>query len=75
MNKDFKVSVSREEFQELFVDLELYFIQPIDDALAMANIKANEIDLIAPMGAGTRVPRLQQLLQDYFKRFFSKLES
>lgn len=65
--KDFSLKILRDKFQELFADIESRFIQPIDDALTMASMKAEEIDMIVPMGAGTRVPRLKQLFQDYFK--------
>lgn len=45
--------------------LEPHYMQPITDALKMAEMSIDKVDLVVLMGAGTRVPRLQELLQDY----------
>jgi len=45
--------------------LEEHYMQPITDALKMAEMGIDKVDLVGLMGAGTRVPRLQELLQDY----------
>lgn len=48
----------------MFTDLEQRFIKVLDDALLMANVDIDQIKLVIPMGAGTRVPRLQQIIQN-----------
>lgn len=54
----------------MFKDYEVQFLQPIADALRMADLTTDRIDQIVLLGAGTRVPRIQQLLQDFFKGYF-----
>ena len=76
-DKDFRLKVTREEFLKLFTDLESRFIQPVTDALKMAEIKAEKVNQVVLMGAGTRIPHIQQLLQNTFEgsviSFFKKL--
>lgn len=47
--------------------LEPHFMQPIDEAIKAAKLGLDEIDQIVLMGAGTRMPRIQQLLSDLVK--------
>lgn len=49
--------------------LEPHFMQPIDEAIKAAKLGLDEIDQIVLMGAGTRMPRIQQLLSDLVKGF------
>uniref|UniRef100_A0A1I8AM22 Hypoxia up-regulated protein 1 n=1 Tax=Steinernema glaseri TaxID=37863 RepID=A0A1I8AM22_9BILA len=65
--QDFRVKVTREQLHEMMADLEPRFIQTITDALKMAEMTVDQIDQVVLMGAGTRIPRVQALLQDFFK--------
>ena len=50
----------------MFKDLEPQFLQPIEDAIKMAELSGiDQVGQIVLMGAGSRVPRIQQLLADY----------
>lgn len=69
-DKDFRTKVSRNEFQALFEDIEQDFVKPIVSAMKMAQLSVEQIDQIVLMGAGTRVPRIQQLLQEFYKKYF-----
>jgi hypoxia up-regulated 1 len=66
-DRDFRVKITREQLQEMTKSLETRFMQPVVDALRMAEMNVDTLDQVVLMGAGTRVPRLQQLLQDYVK--------
>ncbi|KAI6232774.1 hypothetical protein M3Y99_00988700 [Aphelenchoides fujianensis] len=66
-DKDFKVKVSRELIEEFVKDQWPLLAQPLKDALASADFKAENVDTIVLMGAGTRVPAVQQILKDFFK--------
>ncbi|TKR60474.1 hypothetical protein L596_027716 [Steinernema carpocapsae] len=65
--QDFRVKVTREQLHEMMTDLEPRFIQPVMDALKMAEMGIEQIDQVVLMGAGTRVPRIQVLIQEFFK--------
>ncbi|VDN38202.1 unnamed protein product [Gongylonema pulchrum] len=63
----FMMPLTRQELEESISDLEPKFVQPIVDALKMAELSPEQIDHVVLMGGGTRVPRLRQLLQKFFK--------
>ncbi|EPB76773.1 hypothetical protein ANCCEY_04125 [Ancylostoma ceylanicum] len=65
--QNFRAKVTREELEEMIVDLEPRFLQPIKDALAMAEKTMDQIDQFVLMGAGTRVPKIQELLKTVLK--------
>ncbi|RCN53662.1 DnaK family protein [Ancylostoma caninum] len=65
--QNFRAKVTREELEEMIVDLEPRFLQPINDALAMAEKTMDQIDQFVLMGAGTRVPKIQELLKTLLK--------
>ncbi|CAL2032368.1 unnamed protein product [Caenorhabditis brenneri] len=60
---DAKLKVTREDFNRLIVDLEPRFGEPIEQALRMAQIPIDDIDQFVLMGAGTRVPKVQENVQ------------
>ncbi|VDP27517.1 unnamed protein product [Soboliphyme baturini] len=61
--KDFRVTIPREEFEPLCEELLNKVTEPVADALKMAGITANDLDFFILMGAGTRMPAVQQRLQ------------
>ncbi|ETN87225.1 hypothetical protein NECAME_00084 [Necator americanus] len=65
--QNFRSKVTREELEEMIVDLEPRFLQPINDALAMAEKTIDQIDQFVLMGAGTRVPKIQEVLKTILK--------
>ena len=42
-------------------------LTPVQDALAMANITAEDIDQVEIIGGGVRIPKIQELLKEFFK--------
>ncbi|KHK00005.1 DnaK family protein [Oesophagostomum dentatum] len=65
--QNFRAKVTREELEEMIVDLEPRFVQPINDALAMAGKTIEQVDQFVLMGAGTRVPKIQEVLKGVLK--------
>uniref|UniRef100_A0A915BBA6 Hypoxia up-regulated protein 1 n=2 Tax=Parascaris univalens TaxID=6257 RepID=A0A915BBA6_PARUN len=64
---DFKVRVTRAELEEMIADLEPRMLQPINDALKMAEMDVAQVDQVVLMGAGTRVPKVKAVLQGFFR--------
>jgi hypoxia up-regulated 1 len=63
---DFRTKITRQELEEMFADFEDRYILPIKTGLEMAKVEINKLDKILLMGAGTRVPRIQELLTKFF---------
>ena len=66
-DKDFKSMITRDEFVSLSKDLFDRVLTPVQDALAMANITAEDIDQVEIIGGGVRIPKIQELLKEFFK--------
>ncbi|VDK42593.1 unnamed protein product [Anisakis simplex] len=64
---DFKVRVTRAQLEDMMTDLEPRMIQPINDALKMAEMDIGQLDQVVLMGAGTRVPRVKAVLQQFLE--------
>jgi len=64
--EDFSESLSRAKFEELNIDLFQKTLVPVDKVLADAGLKKHEIHEVVLVGGSTRIPKVQQLLKDYF---------
>ncbi|VDM55865.1 unnamed protein product [Angiostrongylus costaricensis] len=64
---DMRVQVTREEFNRLIDDLLTRLVVPIEQSLKMAELQLDQIDQVVLMGAGTRVPKVQEELQKFIK--------
>jgi len=64
--EDFSESLSRAKFEELNIDLFQKTLTPVDKVLADAGLKKHEIAEVVLVGGSTRIPKVQQLLKDYF---------
>ncbi|KAE9417559.1 hypothetical protein Angca_008280, partial [Angiostrongylus cantonensis] len=64
---DMRVQVTREEFNRLIDDLLTRLVVPIEQSLKMAELQLEQIDQVVLMGAGTRVPKVQEELQRFIK--------
>jgi len=64
--EDFSESLSRAKFEELNIDLFQKTLIPVDKVLADAQLKKHEIHEVVLVGGSTRIPKVQQLLKDYF---------
>jgi heat shock protein 5 len=64
--EDFSETLTRAKFEELNADLFRKTLTPLSLVLKDAGMKKSEIDEIVLVGGSTRIPKVQQLLQDYF---------
>lgn len=63
---DFSEPLTRARFEELNVDLFKKTMGPVKEALQIAGLKKTDIDEIVLVGGSTRIPKVQQLLKDFF---------
>jgi len=64
--EDFSETLSRAKFEELNIDLFQKTLSPVDKVLSDAQLKKHEIHEVVLVGGSTRIPKVQQLLKDYF---------
>ncbi|CAI0420945.1 unnamed protein product [Linum tenue] len=58
--------VTRARFEELNMDLFRRCMEPVEKCLRDAKIDKGQIDDVVLVGGSTRIPKVQQLLQDFF---------
>ncbi|XP_066151303.1 heat shock protein 70 A1-like [Euwallacea fornicatus] len=63
---DFYTKLTRARFEELNADLFRGTLQPVEKALADAKMDKGSIHDIVLVGGSTRIPKIQQLLQNFF---------
>ena len=63
---DFDESLTRARFEDLCLDLFKQTIDPVQRVLKDADMKKEEVDEIVLVGGSTRIPKVQQLLKDFF---------
>ncbi|KAJ3872158.1 heat shock protein 70 family [Lentinula edodes] len=63
---DFSETLTRAKFEELNMDLFRKTMKPVEQVLKDANVKKDDIDEIVLVGGSTRIPKVQQLLKEYF---------
>lgn len=64
--KDLNVTLSRAKFESLCLDIFQSTIEPVDRVLKDAKISKSEINDIVLVGGSTRIPKIQELLSNYF---------
>merc|ERR1719331_3640552 len=64
--KDFSETLSRAKFEELNLKLFQKTLGPIKTVLEDADLKKDQVDEIVLVGGSTRIPKIQQLIKDYF---------
>lgn len=69
---DFKLSVTRETLENLIPDLFNRITFPIEQALKTAHLSLDVVSQVVLVGAGTRVPKVQEILQNYVKQELAK---
>jgi molecular chaperone DnaK len=60
--------VTRSKLEQLIGDLLESSIKPVEAALADAKLGVKNIDEVVLVGGSTRIPRVQQIVKDYFRR-------
>ena len=63
---DFEETLTRARFEELCSDLFKKTIQPVQQVLDDSGFKKSEIDEIVLVGGSTRIPKVQQLIKEFF---------
>lgn len=63
---DFNFAFSRAKFEDLCGDLFRQGMEPVEQVLKDAKKSKSQIDEIVLVGGSTRVPKVQQLLSEYF---------
>merc|ERR1712187_312696 len=64
--QDFSETLTRARFEELCIDLFRKTLKPVTQVLDDAGMRKNEIDEVVLVGGSTRIPKVQQLLKDFF---------
>ncbi|KAJ8949475.1 hypothetical protein NQ318_005942 [Aromia moschata] len=70
--QDFKLVVKREEMEELIKDLLDRVGKPVETALKTAHLTMDVVSQVVLVGAGTRVPKVQEYLQKSVQRELAK---
>merc|ERR1719223_2448706 len=63
---DFSETLTRARFEELCIDLFKKTLTPVQKVMDDSELKKSEIDEVVLVGGSTRIPKVQQLLKDYF---------
>lgn len=63
---DFKSSITRAKFEELNVELFKKCVDPIEICLRDARVDKDSVHEIVLVGGSTRIPKVQELLQNFF---------
>ena len=63
---DFKEPLSRAKFEELNNDLFKKTMDPVEKVMTDGGMKKSEIHEVVLVGGSTRIPKIQQLIKDYF---------
>ncbi|XP_065859443.1 heat shock 70 kDa protein-like [Euphorbia lathyris] len=63
---DFYVTITRERFENLNMDLFRKCMEPVEKCLRDSKIEKNEVHDIVLVGGSTRIPKIQELLQCFF---------
>ncbi|MCP9263302.1 Glucose-regulated protein [Dirofilaria immitis] len=65
-NEDFSETLTRAKFEELNMDLFRATMKPVQKVLEDSDLKKSEVDEIVLVGGSTRIPKVQQLLKEFF---------
>jgi molecular chaperone DnaK len=64
--KHLQLKLTRAKFEQLVDDLLQRSMVPVKQALADAGLKPSEIDEVVLVGGSTRVPKIQELVKEFF---------
>jgi L1 cell adhesion molecule like protein len=63
---DFNITLTRAKFEDLCSDLFNKCIAPVQEALNSGKVSKSQIDEIILVGGSTRIPKVQELLSEFF---------
>uniref|UniRef100_A0A7N6BKH2 Endoplasmic reticulum chaperone BIP n=2 Tax=Anabas testudineus TaxID=64144 RepID=A0A7N6BKH2_ANATE len=64
--EDFSETLTRAKFEELNMDLFRSTMKPVQKVLEDSDLKKSDIDEIVLVGGSTRIPKIQQLVKEFF---------
>lgn len=64
--EDFSETLTRARFEELNMDMFRSTLKPVEQVLKDADMEKKDIDEIVLVGGSTRIPKVQQLVRDFF---------
>jgi len=64
--EDFSETLTRAKFEELNMDLFRATMKPVQKVLEDADMQKKDVDEIVLVGGSTRIPKVQQLVKEYF---------
>lgn len=70
--KHLNIDLTRSKFEQLVDDLIKKTIQPCEKAIKDAGISKNEIDEVILVGGSTRIPKIQEVVKEFFGKDPSK---
>ena len=65
-NRNFKTRVTRAEFEKLCEDVFAKILEPVERALRQARMNKADIEHIVLVGGCSRMPKVQEILQNFF---------
>ncbi|XP_058201830.1 heat shock cognate 70 kDa protein-like [Rhododendron vialii] len=63
---DFHSTLTRAKFEQLNMDLFMKCMEPVEKCLTDAKMDKSSVHEVVLVGGSTRIPKVQQLLQDFF---------
>ena len=63
---DFMTTLSRAKFESLCSEIFMKSMAPVDQVLSDAKMNKSDVDEIVLVGGSTRIPKVQELLSEYF---------
>ncbi len=70
--KHLSIDITRAKFEQLVEDLVQRTLKPCENALKGSKLKKNEIDQVILVGGSTRIPKIQEVVKDFFEKEPSK---
>lgn len=70
--KHLSIDITRSKFEQLVEDLVQRTLKPCEKALKGAKLKKSEIDQVILVGGSTRIPKIQEVVKDFFEKEPSK---
>jgi molecular chaperone DnaK len=64
--KHLNMKLTRSKFEQMVEDILQRTVSPLKQALADAGLKPGDIDEVVLVGGSTRIPKVQQMVKDYF---------
>jgi L1 cell adhesion molecule like protein len=66
-DNDFYVTITRAKFEQLNLDFFNKCMEPVEKCLRDANMDVDDVDDVVLAGGSSRIPKVQQLLENVFK--------